>query len=430
MAKEKKGKENKEKKNERKASYKPRLGLALENAVLAVNDAEEDAPKRHVDKAKREGSSKSFRESSRLKGREYSYYFAGQGKGILKGLSARRTQHSKRKSVKSSPVMRTPTYTGEDDGEYSDTTEEDEESDRESMISEVQLEPTKRKKKPGRGNNRKASVRIDVVRENRQTQTNQSKSRFKQLTGNIDVSDLSVAVYLGKQAQKHLTSGDNYGLEFGTGGNKTVSLVRYESYTNRVRGRTKSRTLDDQYAAKYTDLLNEAVKYELKESDWPPAAPTVVPGPPAAKATARKKIVDNLSKVKPTFFKRKQDSDIVEHVGFRYLVFSDAPVVIPPPPDPKQPPLDGSKEQQQLRQVEMLQMACEDFMVKVVALEEKKKSLKAGMQQYELKIRATDNEISKLIPGAEFDAKEVKANTSFTSQITGRRFEVEKLQRN
>ena len=331
--------------------------------------------------------------------------------------------------MKSSPVQRTPTYIEQDDGEYSDTTEEDEdESDRESMISDVQLETARRKKKAGR-QPRKESVRIDVVRENRQTQSDKSKSRFKQLTGNVEVSEISVAVYLGRQAQKHLTSGQNYGLEFGTGGSKTVSIVRYESYT-RTRGRTKSRALDDQYADKYTELLNEGVKYELKETDWPPAAPTIIPGPPKAKATAKKKIVDNVSKLKPSFFKKKQDSDVAEQVGFRYLVFSDAPVVIPPPPDPRQPPMDGSKAQKERRQEEMLQMACEDFMVKVNALEEKKKQLKADIMQYEQKIRATDNEITKLVPGSELSSEEVKANTSFTSQITGRRFEVEKLQRN
>ena len=95
MAKEKKdkakGKENK--KNERKPSYKPRLGLALENAVMAVTDAEEDVPKRHVDKQKQARQSSkfgSFREGSKLKGKEYAYYFSGQGKGILKGLAGRR----------------------------------------------------------------------------------------------------------------------------------------------------------------------------------------------------------------------------------------------------------------------------------------------------------------------------------------------------
>ena len=233
------------------------------------------------------------------------------------------------------------------------------------------------------GANRYGSVTIGVERAGDHFRASPNQANkidyWQKLSGNVHVDKLSISLYLGKSAKKKLmTSEENYGIVLK---NRKPRIVQYQ---------ITQKPEDDLVGEEHTifDELKADVDVHIAreiDTDWPPLPHPDIPDapsdpPPNSKTSGKrgknmmKKIIPKkLNKKYPVLLKnyRKKDEDSAAPKYKRsYVVFSDIPYVLPPPPKPKQAPMDGSTEQKQRQEFEILEMHTEDLRSSLVRLGE------------------------------------------------------------
>uniref|UniRef100_A0A7S3LMX3 Uncharacterized protein n=2 Tax=Aplanochytrium stocchinoi TaxID=215587 RepID=A0A7S3LMX3_9STRA len=264
---------------------------------------------------------------------------------------------------------------------------------------------------------RYGSVKINVERAGEVIRTAayqaNKMSMWQQLSGNIEPDRLSVSLYLGKDAkEKLIRKGDNYGIMMR--GNKP-RVVHYQ-IVQRQRPEVDIDREEEVSLGTKTDSVDE-LKYDPVirvtpevDSSWPPLPQSDVPEapsevPPArkdiekkGKGMMKKMIPKNLNKKYPVFLKKKKDdADSNHHKSYHnFVVFSDIPYVIPPPPLPQSAPQDGTSDQEKRQGAEGLEMFTEDLRSSLVRLGEKATKFQNDVHAYEFRIQAADREITKL----------------------------------